>query len=361
MTKNDNGHFTDELKECVFALLTHNVSTSQVSRVIEDVLKLAGLVARDLLCISTIQDWNIMRLLVSQQQLGEVLPQEQHLGLPSDETSTFGQKFEGFHASDPDGRVYVLGMRDIVSKSGQDCLNTFKQILCDIDDDSHRSDEVARKILVKISSTMSDRASTQIKFNDLLEEYRKDILSLTVENYDSMSEAQQLSLGKLCNFFCGLHALVHMAEVASSAAVEADNGFLGEQLPIMNGSLLKAKEPGATRLIRTACKAAAQGGDEKSGCHGTFLEYMRPKLRDNGFHSLPLEPFNILFQNAASVFFLHDDLTIFLRANAMNRLLKAACLTWKCPRMWLAVRHTALLPTSSPCLSGPPWKTHAST
>ena len=197
MTKNDNGHYTDELKECVFALLTHNVSTSQVSRVIEDVLKLAGLVARDLPCISTIQDWNIMRLLVSQQQLGEVLPQEQHLGLLSDETSKFGQKFEGFHASDPDGRVYVLGMRDIISKSGQDCLNTFKQILCDIDDVPHGSYEVARKILVKIFSTMSDRESTQIKFNKLLEEYRKDILSLTVENYYSMSEAQQLSLGKL--------------------------------------------------------------------------------------------------------------------------------------------------------------------
>ena len=102
-----------------------------------------------------------------------------------------------------------------------------------------------------------------------------------------------------------------MAEGASSAAMEADNGFLGEQLPIMDGLFLKAKEPGATRLIRTACKAAAQGGDEKSGCHGSFLEYMRPKLRDDGFHSLPLEPFtgnrfNILFQNVASVFFLRN-------------------------------------------------------
>ena len=183
---------------------------------------------------------------------------------------------------------------------------------------------------------MSDRASTQIKFNDLLKEYRKDILPLTVKNYDTMSEAQQLSLGKLCNFFCGLHALVHLAEVASSAAVEAENGFFGEQLPIMDGSFLKAKEPGATRLIRTACKAAAQGGDKKSGCHGTFLEYMRPKLRDDGFHSLPLEPFrgnrfNILFQNAASVFFLHDDLTIFLKANATNRLLKAVLFDMEVP------------------------------
>ena len=144
-TKNDNDHYTDELKECVFALPTHNMSTSQVSRVIADVLKVAGLVALDLPCISTIQDWNIMRMLVSQKQLGDVLPQEQHLGLLSDETSTFGQKFEGFHASDPDGRVYVLGMRDIVSKSGQDCLNTFKQILCDIEDVTHRSDEVPRR------------------------------------------------------------------------------------------------------------------------------------------------------------------------------------------------------------------------
>ena len=55
-TKNDNGHYTSELKECVFALLTHNVSTSHISRVIEDVFKFA----LDLPCISTIPDWNIM-------------------------------------------------------------------------------------------------------------------------------------------------------------------------------------------------------------------------------------------------------------------------------------------------------------
>ena len=63
---------------------------------------------------------------------------------------------------------------------------------------------------------------------------------------------------------------------------------------------------------------------------------MRPKLRDDGFHSLPLEPFRgsrfkILFQNAASVFFLHDDLTIFLRANATNRLLQAVLFDLEVP------------------------------
>ena len=57
-TKNDNGHYTDELKEGVFALLTHNVSTSQISQVTEDVLKFALYLP----CISTIQDLNIMRV-----------------------------------------------------------------------------------------------------------------------------------------------------------------------------------------------------------------------------------------------------------------------------------------------------------
>ena len=57
-TKNDNGHYTSELKECVFALLTHIVSTSQISRVIEDIFKFA----LQLPCISTIPDWNIMRV-----------------------------------------------------------------------------------------------------------------------------------------------------------------------------------------------------------------------------------------------------------------------------------------------------------
>ena len=88
---------------------------------------------------------------------------------------------------------------------------------------------------------MSDRASTQIKFNEMLEEYRKDILPLTIENYDSMSEAQQLSLGKAVQLFCGLHALVHLAEVASSAAVEAESGFLGGT-SLHNGQIIHESE-----------------------------------------------------------------------------------------------------------------------
>lgn len=66
----------------------------------------------------------------------------------------------------------------------------------------------------------------------------------------------------------------------------------------------------------------------KSGCHGSFLEYVQPTLKQEGFDSLPFKPFrsnrfNILFQNTASIFYLSDHLKAFLEGNAQNQLLKA--------------------------------------
>ena len=161
---------------------------------------------------------------MAQKQLSEVLTEKETLGLPSDETSKFGLKYEGYHVADEKGRTYILGLRDIASKSGQDVLSTFQQILQDIENVSILSkSEVSKEILLNIKSTMSDRAATQIKFNTLLEEYRREVLPQTVENYEQLTEDERRSLGTLC-FFCGLHALVHIAEVASSSLLESQGG-----------------------------------------------------------------------------------------------------------------------------------------
>ena len=75
-------------------LLTHNVPTSQVASVITSVLKLAHVTPSHVPVKSTVIDWNIMRLVLGQQQLAEELPQREYLGLLSDETSKFGNKYE---------------------------------------------------------------------------------------------------------------------------------------------------------------------------------------------------------------------------------------------------------------------------
>ena len=72
-------------------------------------------------------------MLLSQQQLAEVIPEKEHLALLSDETTKYGEKYEGFHVADEEGRLYVLRLRNIASKSGKDVLGTFQQILRDIE------------------------------------------------------------------------------------------------------------------------------------------------------------------------------------------------------------------------------------
>ena len=95
----------------------------------------------------------------------------------NDETSKLGKKFEGFHLSDKQGKLWVLGLRNIITKGATDTMTTFNEILSDISDASQFSDrESSKKILLNIVATMSDRASTQIKFNELLEDYRANIL-----------------------------------------------------------------------------------------------------------------------------------------------------------------------------------------
>ncbi len=59
--------------------------------------------------------------------------------------------------------MFVLGLRNIASKSAQDVLSTFNQILCDIEDQAEEmQNNTAKIIMAKVSSMMSDCAATHI-------------------------------------------------------------------------------------------------------------------------------------------------------------------------------------------------------
>ncbi|WAR00569.1 SPIN4-like protein [Mya arenaria] len=100
----------------------------------------------------------------------------------------------------------------------------------------------------------------------------------------------------------------------------------GREAPILDPTFKNSAEPGTVRLVRTACKAFSKGGDEKNGQYLTFQTYSKDFLRENGFRGVPLERFrgnrfNILFRNAAALFFLKDKLQSYLSIEHSNRLL----------------------------------------
>ena len=111
---------------------------------------------------------------------------------------------------------------------------------------------------------MSDRANTQIKFNALLEDYRKEILMKEMgENWNILSLCEQTSLSSLNNFFCALHALVHIASSASTALKVTEDGIFENSVPIFYHSFKKLGKSGTVRILRTVSKAFSCGGDEK--------------------------------------------------------------------------------------------------
>jgi hypothetical protein len=80
------------------------------------------------------------------------------------------------------------------------------------------------------------------------------------------------------------------------------------------------------RLIRTASKAFSCGGDAKSGVYGHFTTFSKDFLNKNKMKSVPIQRyhgnrFNILFENASYVYFMHEKIKEYLDFDASNRLL----------------------------------------
>ena len=326
-----------------------SVSSRNVSPVIETVLSMVKKVPNKLPARSTILDMNIERLLISQTQLSQDVSEKKNTTLYTDETTKFGTKYTGYHLRDQEGRMYVLGLRELETKSASDTLATFQEILKDIEHRYKVDDSiVSKKCLVNIIATMSDRASTEIKFNELLQDFRSKILPDLIENWSSMSNEDQTAVSQLMNFFCGLHSLVHFAEAAPKALIQTENASFDEKAPILDKRFLKSSESGTLRLVRTASKALARGADEKSGKYMEFKLYLSEFLKEHGFYSLPLQPFrgnrfNILFENAASVFFLSEHMTEFLTGLQTNNLLKSVLFDLKVPLLLAGTKALGLV------------------
>lgn len=144
---------------------------------------------------------NIERLMLAQKQLSESLPNRENLTIYTDESTKYVTKFGGYHLSDSEGRIYVLGLRQLLTKSGRDTLAVFQDILQDIDDRSEKTHLASMKILLKITATMSDRASSELQFNELLEKFRADVLPELMTNWNELSDEEQRSASSLLNFF----------------------------------------------------------------------------------------------------------------------------------------------------------------
>lgn len=225
-TKDGAKCYSAETRSCIYKLLTAHVAFENISQVMSAVLELVGKKADSLPTGRTVAHMNDERLLLSQRQMEE-LQKETNLTVSTDETPKGGDIFMTYTVSGTESS-YVLGLREMVSKSAEDTLSTFKIILDDISFIcSNGNSNLGMKILAQIKNTMSDRAATESKFNDLLKAYREECLPKVKQNWGDFTDAAKEKIVYMNNFFCGLDLLVSMAETISKSFKGFEGVFLG--------------------------------------------------------------------------------------------------------------------------------------
>ena len=180
----EHGKYTDNVRACIYELLSLNVGVRNVAPIIRCVLgnivhkDVERLPSHSLTCQMIVES-----LAIAQAQLGEKLSDVGSFNtIQTDGTTKFGDHFITYDIATPQ-TSYMLGLRHVFSGSAQNTLETFKEILDDLDavQEALGRHAVSAKIVQALKNTMSDRHSAQKLFNEILTDYHSSILPSIME------------------------------------------------------------------------------------------------------------------------------------------------------------------------------------
>ncbi len=233
--------------------------------------------------------------------------------------------------TDEDGQAYLLGLRQMASKSAQHTLDTLKETINDISDiclKANAGSDIGHKVLCQIRNTMSDRAATEVLFNNMLKSYREECLPLYNEHWGSFSDAAKEKLSQMYNFFCGLHLLTSMADAIAVSFKKFEDSYLECKkigAAAISGINVFNNSSSIIRLVQNTCKAFGRGADEKNGVYRYWTVFKRKTGLDKTyFSSFRGNRFNVIFLFGGRTYFLTNKIQDFLTQHGTsNGLLKA--------------------------------------
>ena len=324
LTLKDNSVYRPETVQCVLDLLQHNVSSAQVGPVIKSVAQLCSRTVADneLPGHTVVDNMHIRGLAVSHKQLEELSSQE-NLTLYTDEKKS-GNVYMSYAITTENKEVKVLGIQQVPSKSAKDTLNQLVDLVAQVSD-TNGVTELGDQIIVNIKNTMSDRASTEKLFNELLFQYRSELVPHIVQGYESMSPNEQTSVKKI-NLFCGLHLMIALADsFCSTLKAQESSNEVGAAAVSELKPFIKKSEAAAVRFVRTCCKLFAPGGQDQFGVHVDFSDYVKNHGKKNMLVDFRHHRFNILFYDGAVAFYLAREINDFITKvhGPTNSLLRA--------------------------------------
>ena len=354
------GRYFDNVRQCCMELLAHNVGLEHVGPVIRCVASL--LLHRNvgrLPSVGLLSQLQVEMKEISQMHVAERVAADPFSTLHSDATTEFGHKYTGFQITTGEG-TFSLGMQELAVGSAERTLDVLKEMLGEVQHVCSAAgvlNNAKEKIVMSIKNTMSDRGSVEKAFNTLFDSYREDMLPSAVDGWDCISSEAQTAMKAVNHFYCGLHYIVGLAEQAEAVLLEWEKLKFGQgkvgadSLPVA----FETKGSAVVRLIRTACKSFTHHGSEKSGCHADMVAYLKDKGIKLHLVDFKGNRFNILFFNAAGVWYLREHIAKFLSDahGTTNKLLQAVHADVVVPELLAGCRALGLF---RKLVTGPLWR-----
>ncbi|GFO43030.1 hypothetical protein PoB_006953500 [Plakobranchus ocellatus] len=307
--------FTDDVRKTVISLLSScNVSATQCSKAIQAV-------AHDLFHVH----WKITELpspqtlltiadeafVLSKIATVEQLRVANNFTLHVDGTSRYQRKFLGHQLTLDNGKVLSLGFVDVPCEDASTLLDVTVAVLSELGDvyDPDNRETIFKEILIKLHSTMTDRASAMKKFSSSLNMYKQDKLGT---DYD------------IHFLHCNAHFLLGLSSACEGTMKKVEQGYVdktGRKLGRDQNSKFgrfSSSEAAVSRYIRTACAILGPRGDQKSGCRVEWLAFCEEQQIISRLPSYRSNRFNCYFEAAARLIQLHKSILLFLNSSYLS-------------------------------------------
>ncbi|XP_031664181.1 uncharacterized protein LOC109884930 [Oncorhynchus kisutch] len=173
-----------------------------------------------------------------------------------------------------------------------------------------------RWIFVTFSKCFGAGTGSEKKFEQILAEYRSDILPLMVEKHCGFSSTEKTMMCLVSQLFCGLHLIDGFAHQAKTTLLLWENMILGDkEVEVHSSPNIRTTEleSGTVHLVSSVSIAVQELGWAEDGQLVPFETFLTSKKE---FDEVPLSlsighRIDGLFHNSAGVYSIHDDLVEF--------------------------------------------------
>ncbi|KAF8354765.1 hypothetical protein PRIPAC_96388 [Pristionchus pacificus] len=352
----DRGVFSPDTVRTVMELSDYGVADERVGGVIESVCRLVGVQIDKVPSPSTVRNISLSSLTVAKmhvsERLGDAIDAGEYICLLSDETNKKGNKYQLFGAGlakgDGGQDVMVFGLTQVADKTAKTAFDVLRERLDSLGGLGRGSeiDQFTDRFLAATTCTMSDRASTQLKFNAMIADYRASVLPKITAGWDKMTSEEQERTLEFHEFYCQLHTIANLTNVVLEILAEHERIVTGKEVPDLSPTVFAVVKEVA-RLF----------GDRSAGMHGCALEFKawsKQNLSDCSFPSFLGHRFNVVFLLAARIFSQKQKLVQIIDecGGSKVELVKLAELL----RLPLISEHLQILGMIDQLVTGPLWR-----